>query len=66
MHPGPFWSPSYFTASCGDAPLTVVRRYIEQQRRPLQLRSADRSGLPRPEGRGLRRAHHGQARGRVA
>ncbi|MFJ9646193.1 IS200/IS605 family transposase [Streptomyces sp. NPDC101206] len=34
MH-GHFWSPSYFAASCGGAPPTVVRQYIEQQRRPL-------------------------------
>ncbi|MEU3191436.1 IS200/IS605 family transposase, partial [Streptomyces sp. NPDC006992] len=33
MH-GHLWSPSYFAASCGGAPLTVVRQYIEQQRRP--------------------------------
>ncbi|MFC7640066.1 IS200/IS605 family transposase [Streptosporangium lutulentum] len=33
MH-GPFWSPSYFAASCGGAPLTVIKAYIEQQRRP--------------------------------
>ncbi|MFE1442650.1 IS200/IS605 family transposase [Streptomyces sp. NPDC058739] len=32
---GHFWSPSYFAASCGGDPLTVVRQYIEQQRRPL-------------------------------
>ncbi|MEN3586492.1 IS200/IS605 family transposase [Streptomyces sp. ZYX-F-203] len=32
---GHFWSPSYFAASCDGAPLTVVRQYIEQQRRPL-------------------------------
>jgi putative transposase len=31
---GHFWSPSYFAASCGGAPLTVIRQYIEQQRRP--------------------------------
>lgn len=30
MH-GHFWSPSYFAASCGGAPLTEVRQYIEQQ-----------------------------------
>jgi putative transposase len=29
-----FWSPSYFTASCGGTPLTVIRKYIEQQNRP--------------------------------
>ncbi|MFF0142247.1 IS200/IS605 family transposase [Streptomyces sp. NPDC005227] len=34
MH-GHLWSPSYFAASCGGAPLTVVRQCIEQQRRPL-------------------------------
>jgi putative transposase len=31
---GPFWSPSYFAASCGGAPLTIIKTYIEQQRRP--------------------------------
>jgi putative transposase len=29
-----FWSPSYFAASCGGAPLTVIKQYIEQQKRP--------------------------------
>lgn len=33
MH-GHFWSPSYFAASCGGAPLSIVRQYIEQQQRP--------------------------------
>ncbi|WP_327585666.1 IS200/IS605 family transposase [Nonomuraea sp. NBC_00507] len=33
MH-GPFWSPSYFAASCGGAPLSIIKAYIEQQRRP--------------------------------
>ena len=28
------WSPSYFAGSCGGAPLTVIRQYIEQQERP--------------------------------
>ncbi len=31
---GHFWSPSYFAASCGGAPLTIIRQYIEQQQRP--------------------------------
>lgn len=26
------WSPSYFAASCGGAPLQLVRQYIEDQR----------------------------------
>ena len=29
------WSPSYFAASCGGAPLEVLKRYIEQQKTPL-------------------------------
>jgi putative transposase len=33
MH-GHFWSPSYFAASCGGAPLSIIRQYIEQQKRP--------------------------------
>jgi putative transposase len=28
------WSPSYFAASCGGAPISVLRKYIEQQERP--------------------------------
>jgi putative transposase len=34
MH-GHLWSPSYFAASCGGAPLSIVKQYIEQQRRPI-------------------------------
>ena len=29
------WSRSYFVASCGGAPLEVIKQYIEQQERPL-------------------------------
>ena len=29
------WSPSYFAASCGGAPLAVIKQYVEQQNRPL-------------------------------
>ena len=31
---GALWSPSYFAASCGGAPMAVIRKYIEQQRAP--------------------------------
>lgn len=31
---GALWSPSYFAASCGGAPIAVIRQYIEQQRTP--------------------------------
>ena len=29
------WSPSYFAASCGGAPLNVLKQYVEQQKTPL-------------------------------
>jgi putative transposase len=32
--PTTLWSPSYFAASVGGAPLEVVKKYIEQQARP--------------------------------
>jgi len=28
------WSPSYFAASCGGAPIEIIRKYIEQQQTP--------------------------------
>jgi putative transposase len=31
---GVLWSPSYFAASCGGAPIGVIRQYIEQQKTP--------------------------------
>lgn len=31
---GVLWSPSYFSASCGGAPISIIRQYIEQQRTP--------------------------------
>ncbi|MFC4015894.1 IS200/IS605 family transposase [Nonomuraea purpurea] len=34
MH-GHFWSPSYLAASCGGAPPSIIKQYIEQQRRPV-------------------------------
>jgi putative transposase len=32
---GVLWSPSYFAASCGGAPLSIIRQYIEDQRTSL-------------------------------
>lgn len=29
------WSPSYFAASCGGAPLSIIAEYISNQNRPL-------------------------------
>ncbi|MBS5492303.1 MAG: transposase [Sutterella wadsworthensis] len=28
------WSPSYFAASCGGAPLSIIKTYIENQETP--------------------------------
>lgn len=50
-----FWSGSYFAGSCGGAPLTVVKQYIENQQRPIQPPrhgATDQDALhPRPKGR---------------
>jgi putative transposase len=29
-----FWAPSYFAGSCGGAPLSILKAYIENQKRP--------------------------------
>jgi putative transposase len=31
---GALWSPSYFASSCGGAPISIIRQYIEQQATP--------------------------------
>ena len=31
---GRLWSPSYFAGSCGGAPISLIRQYIEQQKTP--------------------------------
>ena len=31
---GVLWSPSYFAASCGGAPIAIIKQYIEQQQTP--------------------------------
>lgn len=32
---GVLWSPSYFAASCGGAPLSIIQQYIDQQNAPI-------------------------------
>jgi putative transposase len=32
---GALWSPSYFAASCGGAPIGILKAYLEQQKTPL-------------------------------
>lgn len=51
-HNGVLWSPSYFAASCGGAPLSVVAEYVKSQRDASQGRSRV---PPRPERRGIPR-----------
>jgi putative transposase len=48
---GALGPPCYFAASCGGAPITIVRKYVEQQRRAAPP--------PRPKGRGFRRRRIG-------
>jgi putative transposase len=43
---GVLWSPSYFAASCGGAPLSMIAEYVRNQR--------EGAPPPRPEGRGFR------------
>jgi putative transposase len=31
---GALWSPSYFAASCGGAPISIINQYIQQQKTP--------------------------------
>jgi len=31
---GKLWSPSYFAGSCGGAPISILKQYIEAQQRP--------------------------------
>ncbi|HCP1018227.1 TPA: transposase, partial [Escherichia coli] len=46
---GVLWSPGYFASSCGGAPISVIRQYVEQQQTPGQVEN--RALYPRPEGR---------------
>jgi len=32
---GVLWSRSYFAASCGGAPLEIIKQYVEQQQQPV-------------------------------
>lgn len=31
---GVLWSPSYFASSCGGAPISIIKQYIENQKTP--------------------------------
>jgi putative transposase len=51
-HKGVLWSPSYFAASCGGAPLSVIAEYVKAQREAANGRSRI---PPRPERPGILR-----------
>ena len=40
---GGLWSASYFAASCGGAPISILRQYIENQKSPTEERPASSS-----------------------
>ncbi|GAA3519645.1 IS200/IS605 family transposase [Streptosporangium album] len=46
LRDGHFWSPSYFAASCGGAPLSIIKEYIENQKRPDQRPGGEREAIP--------------------
>ncbi|MFF2114194.1 transposase, partial [Rhodococcus koreensis] len=57
-----FWSPSYFAASAGGAPLAIVAEYITNQKRPeptqesypaTRDRTVQNQLPPGPQGPGL-------------
>jgi putative transposase len=41
-HRGVLWSPSYFAASCGGAPLSIIANYVRDQRRAEKRPSGPR------------------------
>jgi len=49
---GVFWSPSYFAASRGGAPINILKTYIEQRKTPPVTWLPSRLN-PRPELRGF-------------
>lgn len=51
-HKGVLWSPSYFAASCGGAPLAVIAEYVKSQREAAKGCSRV---PPRPQRRGVPR-----------
>ena len=34
LYNGVLWSPSYFVSSCGGAPISIVKKYIDEQESP--------------------------------
>ena len=42
---GALWSPSYFAGSCGGAPISIIRQYIQQQKSPRSASPTSTSGF---------------------
>ena len=55
---GPLWPPGYFAGSCGGAPISVLRQYIEAHERPIKgkISSYGAPYIPSLKGEALRRA----------
>ena len=55
---GPLWPPGYFAGSCGGAPISVLRQYIEDQRTPIKGKNSSYGApyIPALKGEALRRA----------
>lgn len=53
---GALWSPSYFAGSCGGAPISVIRRTLNNNKRRVKDSFAVGALHPRPERRGFPRS----------
>lgn len=47
------WSPSYCVVSCGGAPLDIVKKYVENQRKPPSSRQIHQSKVILSKKRGV-------------
>ena len=55
---GPLWPPGYFAGSCGGAPISVLRQYIEAHEHPIKGKNSSYGTpyIPALKGEALRRA----------
>ena len=55
---GPLWPPGYFAGSCGGAPISVLRQYIEAHEHPIKGKNSSYGApyIPALKGEALRRA----------
>ena len=62
-HRNHLWSPSYFAASCGGAPLETIKTYIQSQQTPAPLTPPAKTGLARRDDGQQRPPRCGRRRG---